>query len=296
MQNRSSLKYKQKINLNEYNHKPPLRRFFIGEKMRLTKTIKEAIHAHAKAEYPNECCGLIIDGAYHRCTNIADDPAKHFEIDADDYVALESMGEIQAIVHSHPDGSAEPSEVDQTQMALHSVDWVICAFGYHAGGEEYSDVKRHKPKQYQIPLLGREYHHGLQDCYSLVRDYYSRELDIHLPDFARADDWWEDENHEPLYERNFEKAGFVKVDSLQKHDVILCRVGRTHHINHALIFLGNGNLSSEKTDAVVGDTIVIHHPHGRLSVREIYGDSWQKRTVLVVRHARFVLPKAQLLP
>lgn len=254
--------------------------------MRLNKTIKNDIFEHAKSCYPAECCGLIIDGAYHRCTNIA--TLGQFEIDANEYIALAKMGEVQAIVHSHPDGEPLPSEVDQVQMGLHGIDWVICGFGHSATGEPYCKIKRHKPKSYVSPLLGREYIHGLQDCYSLVRDYYSRELDISLPDFVRADDWWEDENHEPLYERNFEKAGFVKVDSLQKHDVILCRVGRTHHINHALVFLGDGKLSSEKTAAVVGDSLVIHHPHGALSRREIYGENWQRRTVLVVRHKDFL--------
>ncbi|AZQ94379.1 NlpC/P60 family protein [Moraxella catarrhalis] len=187
-------------------------------------------------------------------------------------------GEIQAIVHSHPNGNAEPSEVDRVQMGIHGIDWVICAFGYHAGGEQYFDVKCHKPKAYQAPLLGREYHHGVQDCYSLVRDYYSRELDIHLPDFHRRDGWWEDENHEPLYEKNFAKAGFIKVqdkNDLQKHDVILCRVGRTHHVNHALIYVGDGKLKSETMPDCVGNALILHHPHGSLSVREIYGDNWQ---------------------
>ncbi|MPX15586.1 C40 family peptidase, partial [Moraxella catarrhalis] len=143
--------------------------------MRVTKTIKEAIHAHAKSAYPNECCGLIIDGQYYPCDNVAVNPTEHFEIDPKDFARAESMGQIQAIVHSHPDGNAKPSEIDRVQMSIHGLDWVICAFGYHADGKEYFDVKCHKPKAYQAPLLGREYHHGVQDCYSLVRDYYHRE-------------------------------------------------------------------------------------------------------------------------
>lgn len=264
--------------------------------MKLTTTLKNNIHAHAKSAYPAECCGLIIGGEYYPCDNIAHDPSQTFEIDPMQYVALSYKGEIQAIVHSHPDGNAEPSEVDRVQMGLHGVDWVICGFGYHADGGQYCDIKTHKPTAYTAPLLGREYHHGVQDCYSLVRDYYKRELGMKLPDFPRTDDWWEDESHEPLYQNNFKKAGFDVVHDLQKHDVILCRVGRTHHINHALVYLGDGTLTSETTPPVVGDSLVLHHPHGRLSVREIYGESWGKRTAMVVRHARLVLPKAPPLP
>lgn len=253
--------------------------------MRLTKILKSAIHAHARAEFPKECCGLIVGGQYYPCTNIAPDPANQFEIDPAEFVALSELGEVGAIVHSHPNGNAEPSEVDRVQMGLHGVDWVICGYGIHADGAEYCDIKRHKPTAYQSPLLGRGYYHGTQDCYSLVRDYYGRELGLELPDFARLDEWWENADNEPLYEQNFEKAGFVAVNGTpQKHDVILCRVGRTHHINHALVFVGNGKLQSENTPDCVGDNLVLHHPHGRLSVREIYGDSWHKRTALIVRH------------
>lgn len=259
--------------------------------MILTEQTKSFILNHAKRCYPAECCGLIIDGQYYPCDNVAPNPAEHFEIDHLDMVEMQEYhGEIQAIVHSHPNGNAEPSEVDRVQMGVHGVPWVICAFGYHADGKEYFDVKCHKPKAYQAPLLGREYHHGVQDCYSLVRDYYSRELDINLPDFERSDAWWEHENHEPLYEQNFEKAGFVAVDksvgNLQKHDVILCRVGRTHHVNHALIYLGDGKLNSEKTPDCVGNALILHHPYDALSVREIYGENWQRRTAMVVRHGR----------
>lgn len=259
--------------------------------MRLTKTIKEAIHAHAKSAYPNECCGLIIDEDYYPCDNVAPNPTEHFEIDPQNMLEMQDIGEIQAIVHSHPNGNAEPSEVDRVQMGVHGIDWVICGFGYHADGEQYFNIKCHKPKVYQAPLLGREYHHGVQDCYSLVQDYYSRELDITLPSFARSDDWWENPNHEPLYEKNFAKAGFIKMQDetdLQKHDVILCRVGRTHHVNHALIYVGDGKLKSETTPDCVGNALILHHPHGGLSVREIYGDNWQRRTDLIIRHKDFL--------
>lgn len=256
--------------------------------MKLTKPLKTAITAHAKAQYPAECCGLIIDGKYHPCANIATNPNDGFEIDPQDFVRLSEQGDIQAIVHSHPNGNAEPSDVDRVQMGLHGVDWVIIAFGYHADGAEYSDIKCHAPPTEQVPLLGREYHHGVLDCYAIVQDYYKRELNIDLPDFERTDDWWEQADHEPLYQNNFEKAGFVQVHDLQTHDVILCRVGRTHHINHALLYLGDYQLQSENAPPAVGNQLVLHHPHGRLSVREVYGDSWQRRTAMIVRHKDFL--------
>lgn len=240
----------------------------------LTAKIKKAINAHAKECYPRESCGVIIGKEYIPCTNIAADDAQ-FEICPIDLVGAEKEGKIQAYVHSHPDGTTAPSQPDRVQMNLHGLPWII------TNGH---DVELHKPDGYQAPLLGREYHHGLMDCYTLVRDYYQREIGITLSNYERADAWWENKNHDPLYLENFKKEGFVEVDTIQKHDAILCRLGRTEHINHALVFIGDGRLKSERTEDVIGSDLVLHHPYGRESLREIYGEQWQRRAAMIVRH------------
>ena len=127
----------------------------------LNKTIKNQILNHAKDCYPKECCGLIVGGQYVACNNLATDSAQ-FYLDPNDWINAEKQGEIQAIVHSHPDGSSEPSQVDKAQMPLHGLPWVIV--GYPQG-----DFAVHEAQDYTAPLLGREYYHGLQDCYALLR-------------------------------------------------------------------------------------------------------------------------------
>ncbi len=240
----------------------------------LTKSIKASIIDHANKCYPREACGVIVNKEYIPCNNIAADDAQ-FEISPIDLVNASNHGEIKAYVHSHPDGDTDPSVPDRVQMNLHGLPWVI------TNGIE---VALHKPDGYQAPLLGREYHHGLMDCYSLVKDYYQRELDITLNDYERADAWWENKNHDPLYLNNFKNEGFVEVDSVQKHDLILCRLGRTEHVNHALIFIGDGKLKSENTDRVIGNNLILHHPYGRQSLREPYGEQWGRRKALIIRH------------
>lgn len=244
----------------------------------LTKTIKAAIIAHAKAEYPREACGVIVKKEYIPCKNVALDDTQ-FEIDAMDIVGAEKEGEIRAYVHSHPDGNCQPSMPDRVQMNLHGLPWVIT---------NGVDVELHKPDGYQAPLIGREYHHGLMDCYTLAQDYYQRELGITLNDYKRSDAWWESAGSDPLYLDNFKAEGFVEVDNVQKHDVILCRLGRTEHINHALIFIGDGKLKSEPTDDVISDCLVLHHPYGRQSLREIYGEAWQRRAAMIIRHKSLI--------
>ena len=240
----------------------------------LTKSIKAAIIDHANRDYPREACGVIVGKEYIPCKNVAADDAQ-FEICPIDLVGAEKEGKILAYCHSHPDGSCEPSMPDRVQMNLHGLPWVIT---------NGIDVALHKPDGYQAPLLGREYHHGLLDCYTLGQDYYQRELGITLSNYERADAWWENKDHDPLYLENFKKEGFVEVDTIQKHDTILCRLGRTEHINHALIFIGDGTLKSEHTEDVIGNDLVLHHPYGRESLREIYGEAWQRRAAIIIRH------------
>lgn len=244
----------------------------------LTKSIRAAIIDHANRDYPREACGVIVGKEYIPCKNIAADDAQ-FEIDPIDLVGAGKEGKIRAYVHSHPDGNTDPSMPDRVQMNLHGLPWII------TNGH---DVAIHKPDGYQAPLLGREYHHGLMDCYSLVKDYYQRELGITLNDYERTDAWWEDAKSKPLYVDNFKKEGFVEVDTIQKHDLILCRLGRTAHINHALVFIGDGTLKSERTEDVIGDCLVLHHPYNRQSLREIYGEAWQRRAAMIIRHKSLI--------
>lgn len=253
--------------------------------MKLTKQLKADIIAHALDCYPAECCGVIVGGKYIPCTNTAHDN-EQFVLCPKDFARAESMGEIRAIVHSHPDGGVLPSDLDKLQIELHGVPWVIVAVSKQEWGDEPA-FGVYEPCGYRSPLLGRNYIHGVQDCYAIVRDFYEREFGITINDYERSDAWWEDANHESLYEKHFAKEGFVEVDkdNLQYGDVLLCRVGRTHHINHALIWLGdNGALKSETTPPAIGNTLILHHPYGRQSVREIYGKGWADRVGLVVRH------------
>ena len=245
--------------------------------MQLTDEIKAAIQAHAAECFPAECCGLIVNDVYVQCRNIS----KHtdqFEIHPEDLVAAEDSGETQAFVHSHPNASARASELDLLQIELHEKPWVICA---------YPDIEFqvYEPCGYKAPLVGRNYIHGIQDCYSIVRDFYERELGINLIDFERKDAWWEHKESKSLYLDGFGEAGFIEVNDLQYGDVMLCRVGRTEHVNHAIIWLGDQTaLKSEQTEACVGSSIILHHPYGRKSTREVFGHQWQERVVKVVRY------------
>ena len=247
--------------------------------MKLTAKLKKVIMLHASEMFPEECCGVVVDHEYIRCRNISENKDQ-FEIHHEDLAKAEDLGEIQAYVHSHPNATARASELDLIQIELHEKPWIICA---------YPDIEFqvYESCGYKAPLVGRNYIHGIQDCYSIVRDFYEREMGAKLIDFERADRWWEHQENDALYLNNFSKAGFVEVSDMQYGDVLLCRVGRTEHVNHAVIWLGdNAELKSEKTEACVGSDLILHHPYGRKSCREIFGQQWQERVIKVVRYAQ----------
>ncbi|SUU51192.1 tail assembly protein [Actinobacillus pleuropneumoniae] len=74
----------------------------------IAEHIKIEILAHAKKSEPQESCGFVVSGQdeffYYPCENVADDPESFFEIAPEAYIQAESLGEIVAIVHSHPNG------------------------------------------------------------------------------------------------------------------------------------------------------------------------------------------------
>ena len=89
--------------------------------MRISRSLLDEILAHARAEAPNECCGLIAsrDGeavAVHRARNAAASPLR-YEIDGmEQYriqTAIEDAGlELGAIYHSHTRSDPLPSQTD----------------------------------------------------------------------------------------------------------------------------------------------------------------------------------------
>jgi len=132
------------------------------------------IRAHAAAEYPRECCGLVaLQGrreSYWPCRNPAEGIG-HFILDPQDYYAAEQAGPVTALVHSHPDMPATPSEADGVACEGSGLPWFIVAAAKDDAGQVLTgDLFGFAPEGYQAPLLGRPFAHGILDCYSVVRD------------------------------------------------------------------------------------------------------------------------------
>lgn len=164
-----------------------------------------------------------------------------------------------ALVHSHPDGKPCLSSADRTLQIQSGLDWwLVC------------DNRIHKFRC--VPhLTGRQFEHGVTDCYTLFRDAYHL-AGIDMPDFDREDDWWS--QGKSLYLDHLEAAGFYRVnpEDAQPGDVLICCFGSPTP-NHAAIYCGNGEL--------------LHHIPEQLSKREGYNDKWQRRTHSIWRHRQW---------
>lgn len=220
---------------------------------------------YAKQSPKRESCGLLIiekgREVFVPCKNISEIDDQ-FIINPIDFALAEDRGEIVRIIHSHCYSSPMPSEADLVSCEASNLPWSIISI---PKGEWFD----FNPKGYKAPLVGRDWAHGILDCYSLIQDYYLQTLKIELPDFFRGYEWWM--KGDDLYCDNFRKAGFeeVELSKIKTHDVVLMQV-MSNVVNHGAIYLGEDQ--------------ILHHLHRRLSCREVFGGFYRKHTIKVIRH------------
>ncbi|EHY8114868.1 phage tail protein, partial [Salmonella enterica] len=171
---------------------------------------EQDILAHARRCAPAESCGFVVrkqaGERYLPCVNISAAPEDYFRMAPEDWLRAETQGDIVALVHSHPGGQPYLSDVDRRLQVQSDLPWwLVCAGQVH--------------KFRCVPhLTGRQFKHGVFDCYTLFRDAYHL-AGIDMPDFHRDDDWWR--HGDNLYLDNLETTGFYHVSaaSAQPGDV-----------------------------------------------------------------------------
>jgi [CysO sulfur-carrier protein]-S-L-cysteine hydrolase len=103
--------------------------------VRISRALWDEIVAHARADAPNECCGMIAarDGAavaVHRARNTAASPLR-YEMDSMEQFrimqAIEDDGlDLGAIYHSHTRSEPYPSQTDINFARLWpGIEWII---------------------------------------------------------------------------------------------------------------------------------------------------------------------------
>ena len=218
-------------------------------------TWKDAALKHAKEQDPRESVGVLIvikgKEQYYPCNNLSTYSQQCFILDPEDYVKADALGEITAIVHSHPVTPPSPSQADKVSCEQSGLKWHIVNPKTETWG--YCEPTGYKP-----PLIGRQWVWGVTDCWSLVRDYYKEQHNIQLLDYQRPTTP-QDFLDNPLFEQYAERTGFGELnkdEKLQKGDVLLMSILHPT-LNHVAIFLGDE---------------ILHHLADRLSTREPYNE------------------------
>lgn len=236
----------------------------------LSTELQQKINEHILSEFPNEACGLIVDGCYVPCLNRAESPTTHFEIDVKDYAAALIEKRLQAVIHSHCrvhykrlDPRTPSYEDQESWIAMKDIPWII----YHTNGTEVS-AGLVMDDANPAPLLGRDYIYGIQDCYSLIRDYYRMDLNIHLPNVPREPEFWKNGN--AYYEKYFKEFGFVEVPQgqAQLNDLVFMKIA-SDVVNHAAVITGTNE--------------ILHQLHGKFSSHDSLS-KWQAQIAKVVRY------------
>jgi len=106
------------------------------------RAVLDAVVAHAHAEAPRECCGILLgDGRAIRAAaparNLAASATRYL-IDPEDHIRIrrDARGRGLAVVgfyHSHPNGTPAPSATDLAEASYDDCVWLIVGLGKDVG-------------------------------------------------------------------------------------------------------------------------------------------------------------------
>jgi len=189
--------------------------------------------------YPNESVGLILqNGDIVPLANISETPEKSFKIDSLELAP--HLGNIGFIWHSHcvdpkkPSiyDARTPSLKDMEQQALSGVPWLIFA----SDGYDVTDPVQ-IPRVPSNEYLDREFIWFINDCYTLMQDYYHFELGIDLKQYVLHDYRNVRKSHS-VFNDYINEYGFIELydlNDLQNGDLfIVDNSGFTE--NHLVIY------------------------------------------------------------
>ncbi len=223
--------------------------------MKTMEKLEKQIIDHAKKAYPNECCGLIAEGNYYPCENIADNPTDTF------IMAKKDWRPAEVVVHSHTNGIRYLSGADRAAQHKSGLDWWLAVrTDSPTDTDEWEIIKY----PYTPLLKGREFDYGKYDCVSLMVDVFGL-CGITFTPFERHEDIIKNDIVGGALARGFYEVDFKDI---QVGDVIMTSVRGV--ANHASFYLGNEQ--------------VLHHPLGGLSRVEAMDGVWHKCIHCVLRH------------
>lgn len=212
---------------------------FLNNQDRIISEIQD----HAYNEFPNECCGILIKEhggfRYIPCENLSESPQTSFKIDP---VRVASVyDQIECIVHSHPNTTARPSNADIRMSDEMKKPLLIISIPSNT-------FLGYNPISVISDLFNREFVYALNDCVTLVRDFYRTKMNIQFEDPVRRPyGWWneESEGDDKYLINQFKRVGFKEVDYPQYGDLVVIRFGKKSP-SHVAVYIDDNKIAHNK--------------------------------------------------
>ena len=168
------------------------------------------------ARYPEESCGVILtSGEVRFCENTAVDKLKSFKINPSELVGY--LGQIAYIFHSHCIDRRLGSILDPRTTSVKDMEgqrftgipWLIFAT---EGWEVTEPIEL--PRVASSNYLDRPFIWFINDCYTLVQDYYKFELGIELKPYI-SHDYTQVRRADKVFDEFITDYGFQEVKGLK---------------------------------------------------------------------------------
>lgn len=194
------------------------------DKIQLSPLQLEKIEEATLAVYPKEMCGILTACDFFPLQNVHETPEAAFRFDRMEFAKFLPI--TTAIVHSHTRSIKTPeffdlrtpSFTDMQQQKRSNLPWLI------VGTEGLTVTEPLQfPRTPNNNYLGRKFLWFINDCYTLVQDWYRFELGIELPDADIKNDYREIRHLNDLFEPFIADYKFVEVPfrHLADHDLVL---------------------------------------------------------------------------
>lgn len=273
--------------------------------MNLSNEIKNFIKDHSRESLPNECGGLILkDEAGNltacRCQNASETPEKSCVLRRDEVEEKSNGYIVEAMYHSHVSDFKDFSWEDKYTSEESKLKLILFC-------SQQNVFNTYEPNGFIAPFTGRRWSQGVFSCITIIEDYYQKTFGIEIKGYdqlelcgrklkyfnfseaylrsnvdeevqrmmvevvSRADE-------ERPWQSLLIKNDFVKVKDLRKHDIVLTKsfyenFNKKFQITypiHAAIYLGDGK--------------ILHHPFGRESAVEAFGEKEKLAITHIFRH------------
>lgn len=204
--------------------------------------VLEDFKEHCKQSFPHEAVGILKGGKYVPLKNSSENPTENFFLSNSDIIEED---DVTALLHSHTDGSVRPSYEDmKTQISIGIPMGIMGVYNDYENNA-FNFTRIEWLGVFKNDYLGLPYIFGINDCYSLVRNWFYKHKKIELMDFPRRWEFWNIEN---IFLNNLALAGFkeITINEAEPGDVFLCTF---HNIAHIPIHCG----------VLVEDDMIEHH-------------------------------------